>query len=555
MAWVIELLGRGLVSDFRPLLLPADHEHDPLPADAAGHDSFADPAIRRALALLRANTTEARHRCMDLCETILAAAPSCAAAHRLLACAAYQLPDLPRVRAHLAELAGADPDDPNSWFLLGQTAEQAGQFDAALQHYHRALHACSQHRLAHERLAALALLFGDLDGAIRHYDLLTQLCLERSEYGGTLGALYIAAGRYQAAIDTLEHTLALEPDNWHAPRCDLPDGDEAGEADLLQAALQLEEFARAHPHFPDTLLRLGDLYAALRDTPAALRAWLRAIELHPQYLEAYVRIATLLIRHDRPRDAAAWLLAAMHTYERTLLLYGLLALAQHRSGLDEAANDTLTLVTDLEPHAAFLFSEAHALRTANRPARSAPPDDAHAMLESRLGRAIARQQRYVERHPYDAIAHHELGLLCRQRGDLSQALGAWHRALLINPADARARLHLAAVLHDTGRTNDAWMHLSLLVKTSPQTLCLHHQLALLHAAPRLFYSRLRDFVRTADQHLRLLHPRAGIRAALRNLGLAPAHPPLRACLANLIPEPPESALPEPLARRLLPPTE
>ena len=86
--------------------------------------------------------------------------------------------------------------------------------------------------------------------------------------------------------------MTLEPDNWAAENDEADALIQAGKHE--EATLVLEQLAESQPGFADTYLRLGEVYTKLEKHDEAISNLIRAVELHPDYLEASSKLAALL---------------------------------------------------------------------------------------------------------------------------------------------------------------------------------------------------------------------------------------------------------------------
>jgi tetratricopeptide (TPR) repeat protein len=65
----------------------------------------------------------------------------------------------------------------------------------------------------------------------------------------------------------------------------------------------------------ETYLRLGNVFAGQQDMDAAIEAWLRAVELVPDKIDAYHKLAQALIQLGKTRVAARHYLSVAAIYQ------------------------------------------------------------------------------------------------------------------------------------------------------------------------------------------------------------------------------------------------
>src|SRR5262245_13046562 len=127
------------------------------------------------------------------------------------------------------------------------------------------------------------------------------------------GIYHYDRGETQQAIDYLNRTLqapdSTEPDRrmalYYLTQAYISQAEKCEDAsDMEKAAEAYRQALAMTPDYPDLHFRLGSLYARFGLDGDAIAALRRACELHPEYMEARVQLALLLVK-TRETEAAA----------------------------------------------------------------------------------------------------------------------------------------------------------------------------------------------------------------------------------------------------------
>lgn len=211
-----------------------------------------------------------------------------------------------------------------------------------------------------------------------------------------LGVIAQQAGRYEMAVQWIQHSLALRPQDAHA------------------------------------YSNLGEAYRALGRRDEAIEAYRRALELRPDHAQAWNNLANALREVGRfaesreacrralelhPDDSTAWLNLGNARWDENDF-----------EGAIAAARRALELTPDYAEAANNLGISLKAC--------------------GRTEDAIAAYRRALELKPNFAAAHNNLGNALRERGCRKEAEQAFLRALEIDRSYAEALLNLAVVRGD-----------------------------------------------------------------------------------------------------------
>jgi tetratricopeptide (TPR) repeat protein len=280
------------------------------------------------------------------------------------------------------------------------------------------------------------------------------------------------AGRLREAEALYRKIVADEPENGEAlhlfGRLARESGQPAIAIELIRRAITLDAGnCELHNEHGMALLAVGEL-------EEAERAFLRALQLRPRYVDAMLNLADLLIRSHRDEAAATCCRAALRLEPGNADAAGKLAAALHRLGQAEEALECSRLAAQLDPtdadrqddlgKACLALDQPERAIEAHRNALALRPD--HAETHYRLGNALARLDRLeeaaasfgraLELDPQHGAARHTLGRTLQELGRVEEALRCADEALAQAPDDAAIRCHRARLLLLLGRHEEGW---------------------------------------------------------------------------------------------------
>lgn len=239
-------------------------------------------------------------------------------------------------------------------------------------------------------------------------------------------------GRFDEAIEHLEHALALWPD-----------------------------YGEAHNNMAMCLLRKQKPEEALAEANEALRIW-------PNNPDAHVNKAGALADLGHPEQAIV-------EYERVLELKPTYTSIRSDLGAAYAQSDHLDKAI-----------EQYEIALAKN------PDDCMAVNNlggayydmGRLDDAIAQFRRAIELKDDYADAHHNLGLALKKQGKINEAIASYRKAIELNPDYADAHNNLGSALLATGDAAGAVHEFEEALRIRPDFPIAHTNLG--HA--RFFYA-------------------------------------------------------------------
>jgi len=320
--------------------------------------------------------------------------------------------------------------------------------------------------------------------------------------------------------------LTLETDNWAAQDDEVAVLTEAGE--LEQAMVLLEQQTETQPGFADTYLRLGDLHAQLKQHDDAIENYVRAIDLHPDYLEASSKLGAELLRVGRPDQAAKWFTHSVDINDRLLAAYAGLGFAQFRTGSRSQAEASLRMALGVEPNSSLLFSEVARIRQNLAAIRRSAPlqedapgdtEDARAGDDDWLAQEIERYRQRLGSRPNHAHWHYELALLLRHAGEVEKAISHYGQVVTINAAYAKAWTKLALLRQQQDQWEETVDALERGIDPGRDLIRLHYELALSFTLPARFDLTLEHLEQTMDAAQPIADVGANIQLALETVGL------------------------------------
>lgn len=546
MSYLLEVLGRGLLANLMGAFANhlSDHPDDTTedlerivednPEDMEAHLRLGSRYLQRS------DPVAARQIFLH----ILSQDGSAIGARLGLACVFDELDQLDVAIEQLRIAQKAEPANPAILFCLGYCHERCGDVNEGISYYSDSISLCPTLRNAHERLAAIYLTQDNLDLAIHHYSALCELDPQQIDLHLTLANLLLRSGDHKEAIERYEHALILEPDNWAAHNDAVSAYEEAG---LIREAIEhLHKMIENEGDFPDTRLRLGDLYSRIHDDVSALAHYEKAIEECPEYLEANVKIGTLHLRAGNYKESARWFSFALEINDRLLNAYIGIGVAQHADGRANEALASFDMARNIEPNSTLLFTEVarmhlkaaasqqadkyfsspgadnDILQNADLPAEiplsKLDPDESEASTDP-ISAQIQRLRDAIEQQPNHADLYYRLGLLLRNRGQVEDAIAAFQEAVVINPSYMKALIKLGLSLNEMNRTDEAIQIFKQAVEVQPDYMDLHYRLGLMFAQQHQFEMAVEHYEYAVGGNPQNVSFQANLALALQSMGL------------------------------------
>jgi|GEM_PF-196382 len=380
-----------------------------------------------------------------------------------------------------------NPKDGRISFGLGHCLEQQGKMEEAQKFYREGLDCPVALPQIRQRLAAIALERQDYSTVIEHCQALQHEHPEDVWAYMVLGQLYLITKQFEQAISSFERALTIEPDNFEM----YDDQVEtlAHDGQITAAIDRLQEIVEKQGEFPDSFVRLGDLYSQIGDDNTAVQNYQRALQLHPGYLEAAVKLGTQHLRMGRFYDAATRFNKAIEINERLISGYVGLGIAQHCAGKNDQADDTLDLAATLQPNTNLLFAEVCRLQRKIALNRKETPGFDTTAIDAKIDEGesndllnlqLEKFENALQEEPNHAQRHYQYGILLWGRGETSQAMEHFERAVGSHPCYFNARIKLGLTLREKGKRQQAMEHLIGAWHPQRDSIDFHYKLALMY---------------------------------------------------------------------------
>ena len=266
----------------------------------------------------------------------------------------------------------------------------------------------------------------------------------------------------------------------------------------LEALAEFETAARLHPLIgAGRLLKLiGVLNAAQQNFDAALQAYSRRVDIHPNDADAHRSLAYTYVRLDRREEAFAEFAIALWLAPDAADVYVAMSQLDASNGdFGAAAEDARRAIERNPSSKQARYALASALMRLDKSDDAKPEFDAFERLQAEETAAAARQMT-VNGLRREAVARSD-------SGEYDRAVAALRKALELSPAAASSELELGAALLKTGQTVEAVDHLQAAVRLE-DSLEVHEQLASAYAAVGRQADRERELARSQQLRRQML---------------------------------------------------
>jgi arylsulfatase A-like enzyme/Tfp pilus assembly protein PilF len=257
-----------------------------------------------------------------------------------------------------------------------------------------------------------------------------------------------------------------------------------------------ERMLRERPLYVAGHLQMARIALAQDEPSSAKDAYLRAIELDSENLDAHFGLAGTLRVLGEPDEAVPHFRRAIEIrpdfIEAKASLAEVLADQGH---LDEAAT-LLGEVATVEPESVKSIAKLGVVRVKQgkldeaiehfREALRIEPERAEVRIwlgvalreQGQTEDAVAELQAALQSDPKLALAHDELGVTLKRQGRLEEAAYAHRQALTIDPELPTAHNNLGSLLGSQGRIDEAILHFRRALEADPELAVAHNNLGM-----------------------------------------------------------------------------
>jgi len=511
MSGLLEIFGRAITVDTADLIWHwLDVVKLPQDQDQSGQSRQLDKIIE----LMGDRRAEAAEKQLRL---YLLEYPSCI--HGRLASAAICLSknQLNQALEELHSVYMRQPNNTTALYALGHCCERLGKEPEAVEFYQDCLKFKSYLPLPRQRLAAIYFKNGQLEKAIRQYELLKDEYPDDISALLTLGHLYIANTEYDAAIETFNTAILIHPDNFHTGGEDIDQLIRDGR--LNEALEQIEQLLQQQPDRPDLGLKRADLLGILGAAQEAVSQYQEVLRFCPDFLEATIKLGTQYLQLQQPGPAAQQFNRAVEINDQIVDAYTGLAIAQHLAGKTTHAIAILSLAAAIQPNSSLLFAETASLQFSTAFGDNVPFDNDTQDSPELFQAVINAHESQIASRPQNPDLHYRLGVLMMSAGRTHEAIEAFQSAVAINPTYTRARSKLALCLFETHQKQLALEQITPPDRLDKDTLELHYRTALLYCDKLKFASSLINLERYMENNFTHTDATVNISIVLQNLGL------------------------------------
>ncbi len=305
----------------------------------------------------------------------------------------FDLRQLDACRRHTQQSLEQEPDSPRAQLLMARLRLQEGKTEESLQWVQRAASSPKGNRRdVYELLARVHQRLGHDEAALAAVNRMESLppgvavwddpemgvgatYLKDASILNTLANIQRARGGTEEWLGLLQKVVATQPD------------DVIGKEKLAQALVDTQRYQEAktyidkslaqHPESAQLEYLRGRIDLAQEQTDAARQRFERAIELKPDYAEAFMGLGQALSTLNQHAEAIRALEVSTRLSPSSVAAYDYLSQAQEAAGLTGQAIETLQHVVELHPSQVTL-----AVRLAQMMLDAGRPDEAQEVLRA-----------------------------------------------------------------------------------------------------------------------------------------------------------------------------
>jgi tetratricopeptide (TPR) repeat protein len=532
MSYLLELLGKGLDAPLMSLVLPfsgplSNEEVQLLNETIKDEPHHTANKLRLAIHHSQSGATGIAEKIFS---NILEAKPNYAEAYLAWAAMYSSSNLLDKAIEKLQQGREHCGNDSRILFGLGYCHERKGEIDEALRFYQEG-NSCKPYlRQIKERMAAVHLFQGEYDKATEQCRTLLRAHPEDVWLYLVLGQFYLQTQQYLEAIAIFEKALTIEPDNFDGHNDQIDAFAKEGRVD--EAIERMHQIINEEQgDFPDSYVRLADLYSQLGNDAVAINNYQRALDMYPGFLEAAVKMGTQHMRMQRNYEAATMFSRAIEINDRIITAYVGLALSYKYNNQPERAGDTLELALALEPNTNLLFAEMNRLQMKVAMAQkentsesevwqvAVEEQDQSPEAEELLDIQFKRYEKALEQNPNQADLHYYYSLLLRSKGKAGAALEHLQNALTTNPSYQQARIKAGLNLYESNKVEACYDQLAQALLLDEEYCNLHYKLGLMYCDRIQFALAVEHFESAIETKHAEANIQSNLALALQNMGL------------------------------------
>jgi tetratricopeptide (TPR) repeat protein len=211
----------------------------------------------------------------------------------------------------------------------------------------------------------------------------------------------------------------------------------------------------------ETWHKRGNTFLGEGNPKQAADCYRRALEIAPDFADACVSLAYILISESRYRDAEQYLLHALRLEPGNADAHYMLGSgAAARKDVDASIDHYRNAIANRPDFPEALHSLGNALEA-----------------KGKFEEAAESYRRALELNPNNVIVCDNLGQLLDKRGQFTEAAGLFERILAIEPENAIAHNNLGKVLQEMGLAEPAIAHFLRAIAIMPDAVFAYHNLA------------------------------------------------------------------------------
>lgn len=376
--------------------------------------------------------------------------PSAGGSYAFLGMAMLERGELPGARNALQRAIALLPPTTAIYLDLGMVFLRTGELDRALGQFEAGLNAPSSAPApdwdaAIDRLRGalaqdpqnveahnvLGLMLGrtDADGkdVAAEFRQAIRLRPDYAQAHNNLGLVLAQSGEDSGAIAEFKEALRIAPDfaDAHANL-----GATLIDSDAEEAIKELEKAVALKPGLVRAQFNLAEAYAAspTHGPTKQIEQLRKVISLSPDFARAHVVLGKALLREQKAEEAVAELKEASRLDPQSGEVHYQLGLALAREGHQSEATAEIRKGQELS-----------AVDERNKNAMLDIAEGKAALDKGELEQASAKFQHAIKLQPDSAAAQHYLGITLQKQDDPTGAIGAFEKAIELNPGDSFAR--------------------------------------------------------------------------------------------------------------------